>query len=165
MPIHTVQAVTPDEVSGKRGWAGPGSSWTPGHRRREAIPRPVRRRRGLHLQGQKGPNAYELYRKRGLPVGSGLAESVCKYIVGNRFKGAGHHWSSGRQRLARHQMLPRKQAPAQLPRTEGLSRHSRMTKENGPHPTRTRVEKQIHMIYESHRSFWRVVCLTSALLI
>ena len=32
-------------------------------------------------------------RKRGRPIGSGVVESVCKQIVGSRFKGAGHRWS------------------------------------------------------------------------
>ena len=36
---------------------------------------------------------YDLYRQRGLPVGSGVVESACKQIVGSRFKGAGRHWS------------------------------------------------------------------------
>ena len=31
---------------------------------------------------------YDLWRKRGLPVGSGVAESACKRIVGSRFNGA-----------------------------------------------------------------------------
>ena len=35
---------------------------------------------------------YDLCRKRGLPVGSGIVESVCKRIVGNRFKQSGRHW-------------------------------------------------------------------------
>ena len=35
----------------------------------------------------------DLYRKRGLPVGSGVVESACKQIVGSRFKGAGRRWS------------------------------------------------------------------------
>ena len=36
---------------------------------------------------------YDLYRKRGLPVGSGVVESACKQIVGSRFKRAGCRWS------------------------------------------------------------------------
>ena len=36
---------------------------------------------------------YDLCRKRGLPVGSGVVESACKQIVGSRFKGAGRRWS------------------------------------------------------------------------
>ena len=35
----------------------------------------------------------DLYRKRGLPVGSGFVESACKLVVGSRLKGAGRHWS------------------------------------------------------------------------
>ena len=35
----------------------------------------------------------DLYRKRELPVGSGVVESACKQTVGNRFKGAGRRWS------------------------------------------------------------------------
>ena len=33
-----------------------------------------------------------LCRKRGLPVGSGIVESTCKHIVGNRFKQSGCRW-------------------------------------------------------------------------
>ena len=36
---------------------------------------------------------YDLCRTRGLPVGSGIVESACNCIVGNRLKGAGRHWS------------------------------------------------------------------------
>ena len=36
---------------------------------------------------------YDLYRKRGLPVGSGVVESACKRIVGNRCKKSGCRWS------------------------------------------------------------------------
>ena len=36
---------------------------------------------------------YDLCRKLGLPVGSGVVESACKQIVGSRFKRAGCHWS------------------------------------------------------------------------
>ena len=32
-------------------------------------------------------------RTRGLPVGSGIAESACNCIVGNRFKQSGCRWS------------------------------------------------------------------------
>ena len=35
----------------------------------------------------------DLYRRRGLPVGSGIVESACKRIVGSRLKGAGRRWS------------------------------------------------------------------------
>ena len=59
-------------------------------------------------------------------------------------KGASHFlWSnrmwlveSRSQSRARRQMLPQKQALARLSRMEGLSRRSRITKENGMHPFR-----------------------------
>ena len=35
----------------------------------------------------------DLYRTRGLPVGSGVVESACKHSVANRFKKAGCRWS------------------------------------------------------------------------
>ena len=58
------------------------------HRRLEAVATCIRcygtNRDRMH---------YDLYRKRGLPVGSGVVESACKQIVGSRFKGAGRHWS------------------------------------------------------------------------
>ena len=36
---------------------------------------------------------YDLCRKRGLPVRSGVVESTCKQVVGSRFKAADRHWS------------------------------------------------------------------------
>ena len=36
---------------------------------------------------------YDLCQTRGLPVGSGIVESACKHIVGNRFKQSGCRWS------------------------------------------------------------------------
>ena len=36
---------------------------------------------------------YDLCLTRGLPVRSGIVESACVRIVGNRLEGAGRHWS------------------------------------------------------------------------
>ena len=36
---------------------------------------------------------YDVCRKRGMPVGSGVVESACKRIVGSRFKRAGFRCS------------------------------------------------------------------------
>ena len=36
---------------------------------------------------------YDLYTKRGLTVGSGIADSACKRIDGSRFKESGCRWS------------------------------------------------------------------------
>lgn len=35
---------------------------------------------------------YKEYRDRGLPIGSGVVEGACKFVVGKRFKGSGMRW-------------------------------------------------------------------------
>jgi hypothetical protein len=35
---------------------------------------------------------YDVYRSKGFPIGSGLVEGSCKYVVGKRFKGSGMRW-------------------------------------------------------------------------
>ena len=35
---------------------------------------------------------YKEYRDRGLPIGSGIVEGACKFVVGKRFKGSGMRW-------------------------------------------------------------------------
>jgi len=35
---------------------------------------------------------YDRYRDEGLPLGSGLVEGSCKFLVGKRFKGSGMRW-------------------------------------------------------------------------
>ena len=46
-----------------------------------------------YFEANKDRMRCDLYRQRGLPVGSGVVESACKQIVGNRFKRAGCRWS------------------------------------------------------------------------
>ena len=46
-----------------------------------------------YMEANKDRMRYDIYRKRGLPVGSGVVESACKRIVGSRFKRAGCRWS------------------------------------------------------------------------
>jgi hypothetical protein len=36
---------------------------------------------------------YEKFRKLGLPIGSGMVESACKWLIQQRFKGVGMRWS------------------------------------------------------------------------
>jgi hypothetical protein len=36
---------------------------------------------------------YDIFRAKGYFIGSGVVEAACKTIVGQRFKGAGMHWS------------------------------------------------------------------------
>ena len=58
------------------------------HRRLEAVATCIR-----YYGTNRDRMLCDLYRKRGLPVGSGVVESACKQIVGSRFKGAGRRWS------------------------------------------------------------------------
>ena len=36
---------------------------------------------------------YEKFKELGLPIGSGLVESACKWLIQQRFKGVGMRWS------------------------------------------------------------------------
>lgn len=36
--------------------------------------------------------AYDVYRAKGYPIGSGMVEGAAKYVVGKRFKGSGMRW-------------------------------------------------------------------------
>ena len=36
---------------------------------------------------------YETYKALGLPLGSGMVESACKWLIQQRFKGVGMRWS------------------------------------------------------------------------
>ena len=36
---------------------------------------------------------YRQFKKQGLPIGSGTVESACKWLIQQRFKGTGMHWS------------------------------------------------------------------------
>ena len=59
------------------------------HRKRdEAVAACIR-----YFETNKDRMRYDIYRERGLPVGSGVVESACKQIVGSRFKRAGCRWS------------------------------------------------------------------------
>ncbi|ETR66632.1 MAG: hypothetical protein OMM_12546 [Candidatus Magnetoglobus multicellularis str. Araruama] len=36
---------------------------------------------------------YKSYKASGLPIGSGIVESACKWLIQQRFKGVGMRWS------------------------------------------------------------------------
>lgn len=36
---------------------------------------------------------YRQFKKQGLPIGSGMVESACKWLIQQRFKGVGMRWS------------------------------------------------------------------------
>jgi len=45
-----------------------------------------------YFQNNRERMAYDVYRSKGFPIGSGLVEGSCKYVVGKRFKGSGMRW-------------------------------------------------------------------------
>ena len=58
---------------------------------------------------------YDEYRRRGLPVGSGVIEGGCKHIVADRLKKSGSRWSvAGGRRHHGHPVLPTEQSDRRL---------------------------------------------------
>ena len=102
-----------------------------------AILEPVRSRRSLHphLRGHRGPNAMRSLSKRGLPIGSGVVESACKHIVGNRFKKAGCRRSKAGANALLAAKAAWKQPQARNHRLEGLPRRNHLTKKYGMPPS------------------------------
>ena len=46
-----------------------------------------------YLDTHKHHIQYEKFRELGLPIGSGMVESACKWLIQQRFKGVGMRWS------------------------------------------------------------------------
>jgi hypothetical protein len=47
----------------------------------------------LYLDKHKDHIQYQHFKEMGLPIGSGLVESACKWLIQQRFKGVGMRWS------------------------------------------------------------------------
>ena len=45
-----------------------------------------------YFENNKARIDYGRYQEEGLPIGSGLVEGSCKFVVGKRFKGSGMRW-------------------------------------------------------------------------
>jgi len=45
-----------------------------------------------YFENNKNRMDYYEYKNKGYPIGSGMVEGACKYIVGKRFKGSGMRW-------------------------------------------------------------------------
>jgi hypothetical protein len=45
-----------------------------------------------YFENNKNRMAYDEYKASGYPIGSGLVEGACKYVVNRRFKGSGMRW-------------------------------------------------------------------------
>ena len=46
----------------------------------------------VHLERHREHINYEAYKALGLPLGSGMVESACKWLIQQRFKGVGMRW-------------------------------------------------------------------------
>ena len=54
---------------------------------------PVLQRVGQYLITHRDHLQYRQFKKLGLPIGSGMVESACKWLIEQRFKGSGMRWS------------------------------------------------------------------------
>jgi hypothetical protein len=62
----------------------------------EGLPAPARatvRTVCAYLQRHREHINYDMYKELGLPLGSGMVESACKWLIQQRFKGVGRRWS------------------------------------------------------------------------
>ena len=62
----------------------------------EGLPEPARdtvRTVYAYLQRHREHINYDMYKELGLPLGSGMVESACKWLMQQRFKGVGMRWS------------------------------------------------------------------------
>ena len=55
--------------------------------------KPILRRVRDYLTDHLEHIQYQIFKKRGLPIGSGMVESACKWLIQQRFKGTGMRWS------------------------------------------------------------------------
>lgn len=55
--------------------------------------RPILRRVRDYLERHRGHIQYRQFKKQGYPIGSGMVESACKWLIQQRFKGVGMRWS------------------------------------------------------------------------
>jgi hypothetical protein len=63
---------------------------------KESLSKVTDRDKGLgeikYFQKNVDRMKYDEFRSSGLPIGTGLVEGACKYVIGKRFKGSGMRW-------------------------------------------------------------------------
>ena len=57
------------------------------------VTKPILRQVRDHLKTHINHIQYRQFKKQGLPIGSGMVESACKWLIQQRFKGTGMRWS------------------------------------------------------------------------
>lgn len=63
------------------------------YRSTPAAAQPTLKRVHQYLSTHLPHLQYRQFKKLGLPIGSGMVESACKWLIGQRFKGTGMRWS------------------------------------------------------------------------
>ncbi len=58
-----------------------------------ASTKPVLQRVHNYFKTHQAHVQYRLFKRQGLPIGSGMVESACKWLIQQRFKGVGMRWS------------------------------------------------------------------------
>lgn len=58
-----------------------------------ALAKPTLQRVGQYLNTHRAHLQYRQFKKSGFPLGSGMVESACKWLIEQRFKGSGMRWS------------------------------------------------------------------------
>jgi hypothetical protein len=58
------------------------------------VTKPILRQVRDYLKTHINHIQYRQFKKQGLPIGSGMVESACKWLIQQRFKGSGMRWSN-----------------------------------------------------------------------
>ncbi len=59
----------------------------------DELTKPILRQVRDYLKTHINHIQYGQFKKQGLPIGSGMVESACKWLIQQRFKGTGMRWS------------------------------------------------------------------------
>ncbi len=67
--------------------------WLSKSKNRAEVTKPILRQVRNYLKTHINHIQYRQFKKQGLPIGSGMVESACKWLIQQRFKGTGMRWS------------------------------------------------------------------------
>lgn len=67
--------------------------WLSKYKNTAEVTKPILRQVRDYLKNHIDHIQYRQFKKQDLPIGSGMVESACKWLIGQRFKGTGMRWS------------------------------------------------------------------------
>ena len=67
--------------------------WLSKSKNTDEVTKPILRQVRDYLKTHINHIQYRQFKKQGLPIGSGMVESACKWLIQQRFKGTGMRWS------------------------------------------------------------------------